>query len=54
VVSILAQRKAKSMQRAAEKIISTGEEKEIPAIKRTVWTKIKFSWSRTEVSWNEN
>jgi hypothetical protein len=27
VFSILAQRKAKSMQRAAEKIISTGEEK---------------------------
>src|SRR6266404_1040270 len=35
---ILTQRNAKSTASAVEKIILSGEEKEIPAIKRTVWT----------------
>src|SRR5712692_3655219 len=38
VQGILAQRNVKSITLAVEKNISAGEEKEITAIKRTVWT----------------
>jgi hypothetical protein len=46
VQGILAQRSTKSITPTVEKIICAGEEKEIPAIKRTVWTiarKLGFS-----------
>jgi hypothetical protein len=38
VQGILAQRNAMSIAHPVEKTIFGGEEKEIPAIKRTVWT----------------